>query len=94
MLAAATNTRGPIARRLAALPCIRAVQDGDDGINLVFHVSDFAKVAAILKPRRKRQLTPEQKADRVARLRKYQFRPASQSDYKPQRRDARTMEVQ
>jgi hypothetical protein len=81
LLGAATNNRGQKANSLAALPCVRVVQDGDDGINVVFDASDFAKVAAIMKPRRKRQLTPEQKAERVARLQKYQFSAASQSDF-------------
>jgi len=45
-LAASTTHRGPIAGRLAALPCVRVVQDGDDGVNVVFNVADFDQVAA------------------------------------------------
>jgi hypothetical protein len=66
LLGAATNNRGPIANSLAALPCVRVTQDGDDGINVVFDASDFAKVAAIMKPRRRRTLSPEQRAKLVA----------------------------
>jgi hypothetical protein len=51
LLGASTNRRGKIAKRLAALPSVRVVQDGDDGINVVFHVSAFTEVAAILKPK-------------------------------------------
>jgi hypothetical protein len=78
-LGASTNRRGPTARRLVALPRVCLVQDGDDSVNVVFDASDFDRVAAIMKPRRKRVLTPEQKAERVARLSKYQFSAASQS---------------
>jgi hypothetical protein len=65
-LAASTNSRGPIAKRLAALPCVRVVQDGDDGINVVFHIDDFTTVAAIMKPKRRRKLTAEHKAKLTA----------------------------
>jgi hypothetical protein len=61
-LAASTNNRGAIAKRLAALPCVRVVQDGDDGINVVFHVDDFPAVAAIMKPKRLRRLSAEHRA--------------------------------
>ena len=46
-LGASTDRRGATARRLAALPCVRIVQDGDDGVNVVFHVDDFDNIAAI-----------------------------------------------
>jgi hypothetical protein len=81
LLGAATNNRGQIANSLAALPCVRVVQDGDDGVNVIFDASDFAKVAAIMKPKRKRQLSAEQKAECVARLQKYHFSAARQSDF-------------
>jgi len=86
-LGASSNCRGPIANSLAALSCVRVVQDGDDGINVVFDVSDFDQVAAILKPRRRRRLSPEQVAERTERLRKYQFSPASQDAHSDRRRD-------
>jgi hypothetical protein len=68
MLAAATNNRGPIATRLAQLPCVRVHQDGDDGVTVVFPAGEFAQVAALLKPRRRRRLTPEQRAERIEQL--------------------------
>ncbi len=86
-LGASTSFRGPVAKRLAALPCVRVVQDGDDGINVVFHIDDFEAVAEVMKPRRRRRLTPDQRAERVERLRKYQFGPASQSGGGDRRRD-------
>ena len=70
-LAASTNHRGPIATQLAALPCTTVLQDGDDGINAAFHLGDFDQVAAVMKPKARRQLTPDQRAERTERLRKY-----------------------
>lgn len=87
-LAASTDNRGAIARRLAALPCVRVMQDGDDGINVVFDAADFPTVAAVMKPKRRRSLTPDQIAERTERLRQYRFSTASQSDSKPRRRAA------
>jgi hypothetical protein len=78
-LAASTNHRGSIAKRLAASIGVRISQDGDDGINAVFHEMDFDTVAAILKPKRRRRLTPAQIAQRIERLRKYQFSTAGQN---------------
>ena len=66
MLGASTNSRGPIANRLAAPPCVRVVQEGDDGVNVVFDVGDFDQVAAVMRPRRRRKLTPEQRTERLA----------------------------
>ena len=86
-LGASTTHRGPVASRLAALPCVRVVQDGDDGINVVFHVKYFDAVAAMMKPRRRRRLTTDQRADRVEGLRSYQFTPAAHDAGDERRRD-------
>jgi hypothetical protein len=86
-LAVSTNHRARIANRLAALPGVRIVQDGDDGINAIFHVDDFDEVAAIMKPRRRRRLTPGQRTEREERLRKYQFAPATHDAGGERRRD-------
>ena len=87
-LAASTNNRGAVAKRLAALPCCRMVQDGDDGVNVVFDVTNFPTVATVMKPKRRRTLTPAQTAERTERLRKYRFSSASQNDSKGRRRVA------
>src|SRR6476660_4953227 len=86
-LGASTTLRGPIAGRLAALPCVRVSQDGDDGVNAIFHVDDFETVAAVMKPKRRRRLTTDQRAERVERLRNYQFTPATHVAGKGHRRD-------
>ena len=79
-LAASTNTRGGIARKLAVLNCTTVVQDGSDGINATFHIRDFEQVAELMKPRRRRHLTVEQRRAAAERLAKYAFKPARQSD--------------
>jgi hypothetical protein len=61
MLGVATNGRGSTAVALSRLPGVTVVQDGDDGINAIFPAELLPKVAALVKPRRKRQLTPEQR---------------------------------
>ena len=86
-LGASTNHRGPVADRLEKLPCVRVVQNGEDGINVVFDIDDFDQVAAIMRPRRRRRLSPEQLAERSERLRKYQFSPASNDARKRRRCD-------
>ena len=87
-LGVSTTHRGPIANRLLALPCVRLVQDGDDGVNAIFHVDDFDQVAGIMLPKRRRKLSDEQRAEQVERLRDYQFSPASHDAGKNRRRDA------
>jgi len=72
---AAAITNATAANRVAALPCIthgrlrgrddRCVR-GDEKV-VRFHVDDAEAILAILKPRRRRVLTPEQKAALVAR---------------------------
>jgi hypothetical protein len=78
LLGVATNSRGPVVKRLQAIRGLRILQDGDDGINAVFLVDVFEDVAKVMNPRRRRRLSPEQKAQAVARLRKHQFSPAAQ----------------
>ena len=63
-LAASTNNNGSIATALAALDCTTVVQAGNDGTNATFHLKDFDKVAALMRPRirhRGRPMTDEQK---------------------------------
>lgn len=61
LLAACTNTRGPTAAKLMKLPFVDRdrSQDGDDGVNAVFPVQYFDIVAEIMRPKRRRRLSPE-----------------------------------
>lgn len=61
-----------VAARVAALPFTQVVQDGCDGANIIFDVRYFDLVATIVKPRRRRRLSDEQRAAAVDRLRPYQ----------------------
>lgn len=83
-LAACTNRRGPIARKLLALPCVTPWQDGDDGVNARFHVADFAAVAAVMKPKRKRKLSPEHLAKLTAASTAFRFQPVRHGSNAPQ----------
>jgi len=77
-LAVSTDKAGAVAKRIKALPFAEVVQDGDDGANVVFDVSHFEEVARIMKPRRRRRLSPKQRHRNAERLAKYAFRPARQ----------------
>ena len=72
-LAAVTAKAGTVARRLKALPNIEVWQDGSDGVTVLFDAADFDQIADIMRPRRRRHLTPEARAAAGERLRKYQF---------------------
>lgn len=74
LLGVATNKRGGIAQKLRKIPGVQVVQDGDDGINAIFHVDLLDQVAAVIKPRRRRRMTEEQKANAVARLAKIRLK--------------------
>lgn len=65
-LGAATDRRGIIANKLAALDCATRVQHGDDGTNIYFDVADFRQIAKIIKPRQKRKMSAEHKAKLLA----------------------------
>jgi hypothetical protein len=82
-LAATTEGRGT-ARKLAALDCVTVYQDGSDGVTVLFNVADFVQVAKVMKPRRRRQMTEEQKRLAAERLAKYAFPSARQSDLEGQ----------
>jgi hypothetical protein len=61
LMAASTDSRGPIAKRLAVLPFCQVYQDGDDGVTVVFHVKHLREVAKVIRARTTRKLSPEAK---------------------------------
>lgn len=77
-MAACTDKAGSTARRLKALPFAVVAQDGDDGANVVFPVDRFEEVAEIMRPRRRRRLSPEAREAARVRLLKYRFGAAAQ----------------
>jgi hypothetical protein len=75
-LAASVDGHPNVAGVLRRLPCCRVHQDGDFGeLTVLFDVADFAKVAKIIRPRRRRQVSPEQRE----RLRSMGFAKGSQA---------------
>jgi hypothetical protein len=77
-LAALCTAGAPTRRALEALACVTVRQGGGPGcpeVTVTFDVADFGTVAAIMQPRRRRRLSPEQRAEASARLQAYKFRP-------------------
>jgi len=61
------------ARCLRQLSGVTIHQEGDSEWTLLFPIGLFDQVAAIVQPKKRRFLTPAQRAAAVERLRKYQF---------------------
>ena len=66
-----------IVDQLKRLACCRIHQLGDGCATFLFDVADFAKVAGVVLPHRKPQLTEAQKAESVERLKRWQFQAAA-----------------
>ena len=56
LLAAEVEGRRVTANRLRQLNCTTTCQEGDSFLAVTFHAADFEEVAAIVKPRRRRQV--------------------------------------
>ena len=85
LLAVDVDYRAVTAKRVAALDGVALHQDGDCEKTFVFHVDLFDEVAKLVRPRRRRRLTEQQRRDGAARLRKHRFR--SRRSGRPQRRE-------
>jgi hypothetical protein len=57
VLAVEVEGRRVTANRLRQLDCTTTFQEGDSFLAVTFHVADFDEVAAIVKPRRRRQVS-------------------------------------
>lgn len=75
-LAACTRALGSVAKDLRKLPFAEIAMDGSDGVNAVFDVADFDAIAEIMKPRRVRRYSEEQRRKMAERIAKYRFGPA------------------
>ena len=78
MLAVEVEGRCRLRKKLDALACTILKQDGDQFRSWRFHVDDFEQVAEIVKPRKRRRISEEQRAASSVRLKRYQFVSASQ----------------
>lgn len=73
LLAAEVN--GPkLAKRASEIPGVTVHQAGDGYVCVLFPVELFDAIAEIVKPRKKRQLSPSQKAASAERLSRWQFK--------------------
>jgi len=62
MLAVSVDGHPNVAGRLRRLSCCRVHQDGDfEELAVIFDVADFAQVAEIMRPRRRRQVSPAER---------------------------------
>lgn len=73
LLAVEVDGHPGVAKQLLRLNCTTLIQDGEHEKTFRFPASAFREVARIVKPNRRRQMTPEQKAVAAARLKKYSF---------------------
>lgn len=68
-LAASVDGHPNVAGRLRRLRCCRVVQDGDFGeLTALFDLADFRKVARVMRPRLRRELSAEQREELIGRL--------------------------
>lgn len=79
MLGVSVDTRGKIAKRISELPFVTVVQDGDDGINAIFHKKHFLKIAELVVPRKRRKLSEEHKAKLLKATEQYRYKPKTSS---------------
>ena len=68
-----TDRRNVLAR-LKRLDCCREHQLGDTEGAFLFDLADLDQVAAVMKPRRRRQMTDAQRTAAVERLKTYRKR--------------------
>ena len=67
LLTVEVEGRRVTANRLRQLDCTTTFQEGDSFLAVTFHVADFDEVAAIVKPRRRRQVS-EAERERLASI--------------------------
>jgi hypothetical protein len=72
-LAASTNQRGPVATKLAKIG--QLWNDADDGVTILFSPDQFADVAKVMVPRRRKRLSPEHQAKLSAAAARNHFQP-------------------
>ncbi len=75
MLAATTDTSGLMARRLKALPFVQVYTDGSDGVTVLFPPERFEEVADLLRLRRRRRVSDQERQRLAALGRQYGFLP-------------------
>jgi hypothetical protein len=79
LLAVEIDYRPHLAKRVAAIPGVRLHQCGDGEKTFLFPLDRFEQVAEVAKPRRRRRLTPEQRAAGAGRLAAWREKALAQS---------------
>jgi len=85
-LAVSVDGHRGIVAKLKRLPFCQLQQDGTDGATFIFDVAECKRVARVVKPRRRRQLSPAQRACLLERGKSSRFSGA-QSDLGRRERD-------
>ena len=67
-LAVEVDGRPGLAKKLTGTPDVEPWQDGDREKTFLFPVGRFSEVAAVVKPHRRRRLSPEWRAELARRL--------------------------
>jgi hypothetical protein len=84
LLAVEVEGRAPTAKRIRALDCTTMIQEGEDFLAVTFDVADFDQVAKIVLPRRKRQMSKEQRKEKRRLMTKLnQKNPSPTSSRRP-----------
>ena len=88
-LAVSVDGHPQIASRIALLRCCHVAQDGDRGeLTANFHVDDFDAVAEIVRPRRKRQISVQERI-RLAEMGRANLKRLRERNVDGQRSDVR-----
>ena len=80
-LAVEVDHRPKIAAQLSELHGVRLLQDGDGEKTFLFDVTDFSRVAAIVKPRKRRRWSDEQRRLKAELLARVRPQPLSRSSF-------------
>ena len=74
MLCVDINYHARTAKKVGAIPGVRMKLDGDSEKTFIFPAAMFVEVAKLVKPYRRRQMTPEQREAAAKRLAPHRFR--------------------
>lgn len=80
-LAVEVDGHNRIAKKLGAIPGVVLHQDGDDEKTFLFPITVFDPVAAIVDPKRVKQMTDEQKAKLIEAGQVYQFKAGAKKGF-------------
>jgi hypothetical protein len=80
LLAVEVDYHPQAVKKLAVLPGVRLHQNGEHEKTFLFPVALFEQVAAIVKPKQRRRLSEERKAEITARLARFRYQAAGKRE--------------